>query len=82
MAGLLGILGGLAVLALLPLRSKLSRPLGLALLALATLPFALLTWWTVATPLIGVLLLALGAAALRQPAQHTARAAGWTAASR
>ena len=38
---------------------------GLAILAIATLPFALLTWWSVATPLIGTLLLALGVTALR-----------------
>jgi hypothetical protein len=67
-AGLVGILGGLAVLGLLALHTKLSRPFGLALLMFATLPFALLTWWSLATPLIGVLVLATGSAALGRDA--------------
>ena len=38
---------------------------GLAILAIATLPFALLTWWSVETPPIGTLLLTLGVTTLR-----------------
>jgi len=65
LAGLLGILGGLTVLAALALRTRLPRRLGLAVLAIAALPFALLAWWSVAIPVIGILLIATGSAALR-----------------
>ncbi len=65
LTGLIGILGGLVVLAVLALRTRLPLALGLALLAVATLPFALLTWWSVAVPLIGFLLIATGWVALK-----------------
>ena len=65
LAGILGMLGGLAALAVLALHCRLARPLGIAILVLAVLPFALLTWWSIATPLIGALLFAYGASALR-----------------
>jgi hypothetical protein len=38
------------------------------ILAVATLPFAVLTWWSVAVPVIGILLIASGWGALRSPA--------------
>lgn len=65
LAGVLGIAGGLLVLALLAGRLRIPVPLALALLVLAAVPFAALTWWSVATPLIGLLLLAVGVPALR-----------------
>ncbi|MCW2963149.1 MAG: hypothetical protein JWO17_401 [Actinomycetia bacterium] len=73
LAGVLGILGGLAVLAVLAFRTRLAPALGLALLAVATVPFALLVWWSFAVPLIGILLIATGWTALRSSAQHTGK---------
>jgi hypothetical protein len=67
LAGVLGIVGGVAVLAALELRRRLPHAVGLAILTVATLPFALLTWWSVAVPLIGILLIATGSPALRSP---------------
>ena len=80
LAGVLGIIGGVAVLAALTLRRRLPPALGLAILIVATLPFALLTWWSVAVPVIGILLIATGSAALRSPAPWSSTApstSGW-----
>jgi len=63
--GVLGILGGIGILAMLALRQWLGRGTQLAILAVATLPFAVLVWWSVAVPAIGVLLLLFGSAATR-----------------
>jgi hypothetical protein len=60
LAGAVGIGGGLLILTLVALRHRVSVLLALALLVAATLPFAALTWWSVATPLIALLLLAMG----------------------
>jgi hypothetical protein len=68
LAGALGILGGLVILALVGARARVPRALAAALLVAATLPFAALTWWSVATPLIALLLLSLGLAAILRPA--------------
>jgi len=65
LAGILGILGGLLAFTLVAARGALPTPVALGLLLAAALPFAALTWWSVATPLIGLLLLALGALAVR-----------------
>ncbi len=64
LAGTVGILGGLLAIALVARRGTLPRPLALTLLLAAALPFALLTWWSVVTPLIAVLLLACGLPAI------------------
>jgi 4-amino-4-deoxy-L-arabinose transferase-like glycosyltransferase len=48
-SGVLGILGGLAVWAALYTSTR-SQRLARALLVLAALPFAVLTWWSVVTP--------------------------------
>ncbi len=64
LAGTLGSLGGLLALALVARRGTLPRPLALTLLLVAALPFALLTWWSVVTPLIALLLLACGLPAI------------------
>jgi hypothetical protein len=80
LAGVLGIVGGVAVLAALALQKRLSHALGLVILTVATLPFALLTWSSVAVPVIGILLIAIGSAALLSPAQCTSSApitTGW-----
>src|SRR2546421_12752090 len=75
-ARILGVLGGLLVLAAAALRP---RPWRLALVAAGALPFAGLTWWSLTTPLVA--LLALGvegarAAAAKQTAAQAAPPAG------
>jgi hypothetical protein len=65
LAGLLGIVGGVLVIALVVTRGELPRPAARALLIAAVIPFALLTWWSVATPLIAILLVGVGFPALR-----------------
>jgi hypothetical protein len=67
LAGILGIAGGLLALGLVATRGRIRAPVALALLVTAALPFAALTWWSVATPLIGLLLLAVGVPALARP---------------
>jgi hypothetical protein len=74
LAGIAGIAGGLATLGLLALgghgrdrgrgRGRLSHRPALVLLAVAVAPFALLTWWSLVTPLLALLILVLGAFAL------------------
>lgn len=64
LAGILGMLGGLLAIGLVAARDALPTPVVLALLLAAALPFAALTWWSVATPLIAIVLLAVGALAL------------------
>lgn len=64
-AGLLGILGGTAVLVLLVSSARLPRRLRPPLLVAVALPFAVLTWWSVVTPLLAVLIVAIGWPALR-----------------
>jgi hypothetical protein len=57
--GLLGIAGGLAILTLVASRLHLLRFRRTAL-AGAVLPFAIVTWWSVVTPLIALLVIAIG----------------------
>jgi hypothetical protein len=60
------------VLAVVGLRRHLSPAVALLLVAIAALPFALLTWWSIVSPLIAVLLFAHAIAALR-PAGRVGR---------
>lgn len=71
-AGALGIAGGLLVLALLVARDRTPAKLATLLLLMAAVPFAALTWWSVATPLIGILLIAIGILALERHPRATA----------
>ena len=70
LAGVLGIVGGAAILGALVFRRRLGRASGFAILVVATLPFALLAWWSVAVPVIGVLVLVLGWTATRPRRAH------------
>ena len=54
----LGIAGALSV-------TRGSHRAPLVLLGLGTLPFAIATWWSVATPLIALLIFAIGVVAVR-----------------
>jgi hypothetical protein len=67
LAGAAGIAGGLLVLGLVVGGGRLPRPLMRALLVLAAVPFAALTWWSVVTPLVAVLLVATGLPAVGGP---------------
>ena len=68
LAGALGILGGIAILAALATSARVPRRLRAIVLALAATPFAALTWWSVITPLLAILILTTGWAALTRPA--------------
>jgi hypothetical protein len=57
--GVLGILGAIAIWTAL-LDTRRSHRVRLILLAVGALPFAVATWWSVITPLIALLLLAIG----------------------
>ena len=61
-ARILGVLGGLLVLAGAALRP---RGWALALVAAGVLPFAVLTWWSLTTPLVALLALGFAAMAAR-----------------
>jgi hypothetical protein len=70
LAGVLGIVGGAAILGVLVFRGRLGHLSGFAILVVATLPFALLTWWSVAVPVIGALVILIGWTASRQTRAH------------
>jgi len=61
--GVTGVLGAVLIVTALGLRSR-SRPLAGALLCVGALPFALLTWWSVITPLLAILALICGGVAI------------------
>jgi hypothetical protein len=63
-AGALGIVGGVIVLTLLAASSRISTRTALGCLVVATLPFAALTWWSIVTPIIALLLVTIGALAI------------------
>jgi hypothetical protein len=62
--GALGILGGLLIVLAVVTAARGSAILGATLLVLGALPFALLTWWSVVTPLIAALALVIGGLAV------------------
>jgi hypothetical protein len=69
-AGVLGIIGGLLIWGAMALASR-SHRVALVLLIVGALPFAVATWWSVITPLIAAVALALG----RKTIRHTTFAA-------
>jgi hypothetical protein len=64
LAGALGILGGIAILAALATAARMPRRQRPIVLAVAAAPFAALTWWSVITPLLAILIVTIGSAAL------------------
>ena len=64
LAGVLGIVGGILVLAALAGPDRIPRRYRVLLLVAAVVPFAVLTWWSVVTPLIALLALAIGCVAI------------------
>ena len=67
LAGVLGILGGIAILAALAASPRIPARLRPLVLLVAALPFAALTWWSVVTPLLAILVVAIGSTALSRP---------------
>jgi hypothetical protein len=65
-AGLVGIAGAGAVAGAPAVRRR-SHARSMALVLLGAVPFAVLTYWSVVTPLAAILMLALGRFALRTP---------------
>jgi hypothetical protein len=55
----LGLAGAVLIIAALGVADR-SRPAAAVLLLLGSLPLAVTTWWSLATPLLGVLCLLLG----------------------
>jgi hypothetical protein len=68
-AGMLGIGGGITILAIVALSSRIPTRVASLVLAVAALPFAVLTWWSIVTPLLAVLVVAIGLFALRGSAR-------------
>ncbi|MGV8909466.1 MAG: hypothetical protein ACOH1Y_10825 [Propionicimonas sp.] len=66
MVGLLGIAGSVAVLGALAVRTRV-RSLAVALLLAGAVPFAVMTYWSLVTPLTGILMIAIGLPMLRTP---------------
>lgn len=70
--GALGIVGGLLIFAALV--SGQSRRIAIPILILGTLPFAVVTWWSVVTPVMALLVLLLGGLAVARATAKPARA--------
>jgi len=71
--GLLGVVGALVTLGLLLVHPRVSVPRAVAVLVVATAPFAVATWWSIVTPTVAVLIVAMGSVAiagLRTPPRH------------
>ena len=66
-AGALGVLGGALILSLLVVSSRMPPRAGPILLIAAALPFAVITWWSVVTPVLAILVIAIGWPALAGP---------------
>ena len=68
-AGMLGIGGGITILAIVALSSRIPTRVASLVLVAAALPFAVLTWWSIVTPLLAILVVAIGLFALRGSAR-------------
>jgi hypothetical protein len=67
LAGLLGAVGGTTIIALVASSSRIPPRVGPLVLVAAALPFAVLTWWSIVTPLLAILIVPIGWLALRRP---------------
>jgi hypothetical protein len=65
LAGVLGIVGGLVILTLVATAGRFPRRVAQGILIAGALPFGLLTWWSIVTPLFAILVIAVGSLALR-----------------
>jgi uncharacterized membrane protein YozB (DUF420 family) len=64
-AGVLGIVGGITIIAVVATASRVPSRVGSFILVAAALPFAVLTWWSIVTPVLAITTLAIGWRALR-----------------
>jgi hypothetical protein len=67
-AGMLGIVGGIMILTVVATSSRMPPRVAPTVLVAAALPFAVLTWWSIVTPLLAILVVAIGWFALHRPA--------------
>jgi hypothetical protein len=58
--GVLGILGGAATIALVAAAGRLPKRLAVVLLITAVVLFAFLTWWSIVSPVLAILVIAIG----------------------
>ena len=65
--GILGVVGAVVVINLLLVDPRWPTLVGIGVLIAAASPFAIATWWSVATPLIAMLLVVIGGIAMRRP---------------
>ena len=61
----LGVGGGLVVMAA-PWVSTQTRPVVVVTMLMAALPFAIVTWWSIASPLVALLALTIGITTIRR----------------
>lgn len=64
-AGFVGIAGGVAIWGAMRIATR-SHRLAVGLLAVGAMAFAIVTWWSVVTPLTAILVLTIGPVALRR----------------
>ena len=62
-AGVLAVVGGAATIALIAKATRIPKRYALPALIAAMLPFAVLTWWSIVTPLLAVLAIAIASSA-------------------
>jgi hypothetical protein len=65
LTGALGVAGGLAVIGIVATRPRLGRGAATVALVAAAAPFAVVTCWSVVTPLVALLIVAIGGRAVR-----------------
>jgi len=70
-----GLAGGLVILAAVAIARR-SFTVAIALLVIGALPLAVATWWSIATPVLAILALILGWAALRNVRRYQPAATG------
>jgi hypothetical protein len=63
--GVLGIVGGITILTVVATSSRVPSRVGSFILVAAALPFAVVTWWSIVTPLLAIATIAIGWCALR-----------------
>jgi hypothetical protein len=68
-AGVLGMVGGSMILAVVALSWRITARFASLVLVTAALPFAVLTWWSIVTPLLATLVTAIGWFAVRGSAR-------------
>jgi hypothetical protein len=63
--GVLGIVGGVTILTVVATSSRVPSGVASFILVAAALPFAVVTWWSIVTPLLAIATIAIGWRALR-----------------